>query len=122
MITTSIRLSEENKAIVDNLSINLSKYVKDKLEEDYVDLESLNRKVKIIDEEKEILTALIKKISAERKNLSAEEKEYIRESKPILEKYNVTSVYFRNRFNGFIMNFNKKFMKIEDFEQLVLTE
>lgn len=117
---SSIRIRPDQEILIKKLGINLSQFIKDRLDEVYQDPQRVKEEIDELKSQIVIRENLLKSILKERTKFTKKEVEYLISSKELLKEHGKDSQFFINRFNGFIQQFDKKFISLEIFGKLVV--
>ena|GEM_PF-4237674 len=119
-MSKTARLGIEREDIIDKFKINFSKFVKEQFDIVYKSPSKIKEEIEELKKQIKEREDLIVAIELERDITEVDEKEYLVESKKILNIYGEFSKYFENRFKGFVKQFNKKYITLEVFKELSL--
>ena len=117
---SSIRIRPDQEILIKRLGINLSQFIKDKIDEVYQDPQRIKEEIDTFKQEIKIRETLMKEIINERTKLTKREMAYLVASKGILAKHGKESSFFTNRFNSFTSQFEKKFITLDIFFNMVV--
>lgn len=109
MITITIRITTEQFALIKDLNINLGEWVRQKLNEDFLDIKGVDkeieRKTSELEELKKKQKILLIK-QEESKNISKEELEWLIETKKVIDR---NPLFLEGRLRKYLNDFKKPY-------------